>query len=593
MQASRRAKRHENNLTTRLGVTCGTYALPLGLTHKPPHGSLPLVSVQGWLEFDENDRKARGAFFTPEELAGFLAEWAVRTPSDRVLDPSCGEAALLLAAGRRMQALGGRTALHGFDLHLPSIDAAQQLLAQHGLKSNLQVADFFEVPPLRRFDAIIGNPPYIRYQSFTGADRLKAQQAALAQGVRLSGLANAWAAFVIHATAFLKPTGRLAIVLPAVLLSVNYAAPIRRFLLSRFGSIKLVMFEERVFPEVQEEVVLLLAEGKGPTPQFDVFQVRDVRGLEAISGMPDTVARAWKPTEATDKWTEALLSVPAGALYTRTIGGPNFTPLLEWGETDLGMVTGNNNFFTLTANEVDQLGLTESEVRKISPPGSRHLRGLTFTKRAFRDMAQAGHRVFLFYPADKPSPAAARYIRSGEESGVHEAFKCSVRSPWWRVPGIRVPDLFFTYMNQDAPRLVSNEARAAHLNSIHGVALKPQFRELGIDLLPLAMLNSVTLLGAELVGRSYGGGILKVEPKEADQLPMPAPALIESTAERLRALRPQLATHLRNNALDKIVEAVDDVLAPHLGLKASDVTTLAEARAMMAARRSSRAGKTK
>ena len=550
------------------------------------------MTIQAWLAFDGvGDRKARGAFFTPPELADFLAGWAVRSPRDRVLDPSCGEAALLLAAGRRLRALGGRPALHGFDLHLPSIDAARQLLAQQGFKGDLQVADFFDIPPQPSFDAVIGNPPYIRYQSFAGGDRLKAQQAALAQGVRLSGLANAWAAFVIHATAFLKPGGRLAVVLPAVLLSVNYAAPIRRFLLGGFRSVKLVMFEERVFPDVQEEVVLLLAEGAGPTPQFDVFQVRDVLGLQAIAGMPATVARPWRPALADDKWTEALLPADVREVYGRTTGGPQFDTLLGWGDTDLGMVTGNNKYFTLTAPEVANLGLKPRELKRISPPGSRHLRGLTFTNSTFDEMAQAGHRVFLFHPdAERPSAAALQYIRRGEAQSVHEAFKCAVRSPWWRVPIVRIPDLFLTYMNQDTPRLVANPAGVAHLNSVHGVTLKPDRRALGLELLPLAMLNSVTLLGAELVGRSYGGGILKIEPKEADQLPMPAPSLIAAAAERLHTLVPQAARGLRSNQLAAVVRAVDEVLAPHAGLETADLAALSDAHDMMVARRQSRSG---
>lgn len=40
-------------------------------------------------------RKARGAFFTPPELCRYMAEWAIRAPTDRVLEPSCGEAAFL------------------------------------------------------------------------------------------------------------------------------------------------------------------------------------------------------------------------------------------------------------------------------------------------------------------------------------------------------------------------------------------------------------------------------------------------------------------------------------------------------------------
>lgn len=555
-----------------------------------------LVRAQLSLVFDTSEaRKARGAFFTPAELAAFLAAWAVRTPKDRILEPSCGEASLLAAAGRQLRALGGRTKLIGLDVHSPSLDAARDLLRSEGLLAALRHADFFDETPDHQFDVVIGNPPYIRYQSFSGKERVKAQQAALAQGVRLSGLANAWAAFVLHAAAFLRPTGRLALVLPAVLLSVNYAAPVRRFLLENFASVKLIMFEQRVFPDVQEEVVLLLAEGKGSTSQFNLYQVRDLEGLAAITGAT-AAPRPWTPTGADDKWTEALIPADASARYASLTDGPNFGVLGDWGDTDLGMVTGNNQFFTLTANEVRKLGLASKEIMRISPPGSRHLRGLTFSEAIFEEMAQDGSRVYLFYPdRDHPSKAAKRYIEHGEEQGIDKAYKCSNREPWWRVPAVRVPDLFLTYMNQDVPRLVRNDAKAAHLNSIHGVTLKrgPQ-RDIGADLLPLAMLNSVTMLGAELVGRSYGGGILKIEPKEADRLPMPTPAILESAAPSLRALRPQLARRLRSNSLDEVVKAVDAaLLVGTLKQKSEDVAILLNARNMMAARRAARAGKPK
>jgi adenine-specific DNA-methyltransferase len=553
------------------------------------------VHGQTSFAFDSvDDRKARGAFFTPAALAELLAEWAIRSPDDRVLEPSCGEAALLSAAGRRLRALGGGGELSGFDVHPPSIRAARWLLDRQGLSGELRVADFFEeAPPPSGFDVVIGNPPYIRYQSFSGKERQRAQQAALAEGVRLSGLANAWAAFVVHAAGFLAGDGRLALVLPASLLSVNYAAPIRRFLLNRFSSVKLVLFEERVFPAVLEEVVLLLAEGRGSTSRFDLFQVRDLAGLSAISDLSSDHARPWEPADADDKWTEALLRPDAARIYAGLTGGQSFTPLAAWGDTDLGMVTGNNRFFTMTAAEAAELGLSARELMRISPPGSRHLRCLTFTERAFDEMAAAGGRVYLFYPdKESPSEAARRYIALGERGGVHHAYKCAVRSPWWRVPVVRTPDLFLTYMNHDAPRLVSNQARAAHLNSIHGVTLASSHREIGADLLPIGMLNSVTMLGAELLGRSYGGGVLKVEPREADRLPMPSPALLSAAATELLGLRSRLPSPIGGGQLDEVIQAVDEVLLiGFLGLSISVVSALRDARQMMLARRAARAAR--
>src|SRR6185369_10138265 len=98
------------------------------------------------------------------------------------------------------------------------------------------------------------------------------------------------------------------------------------------------------------------------------------------------------------------------------------------------------------------------------------------------------------------------------------------------------------------------------LNSLYGVKLKTDRRTLGRDLLPVSSLNSMTLLGAEMIGRSYGGGILKLEPKEADQLPFPSLELLEAAADDLRTLRPQLSIHLRQGRISDIVKAVDRVL---------------------------------
>lgn len=149
-----------------------------------------------------------------------------------MLEPSAGEAAFLTAAVKHLIALGGtEPVVHGVEIHGPSAHAAQAVVAAVGGRAQITVSDFFLVEATPTFDAIIGNPPFIRYQEWTGDQRDRARFAALHQGVALTGLSSSWAAFVAHAAGFLKPGGRLGLVLPAELLSVNYAAPIRRFLL--------------------------------------------------------------------------------------------------------------------------------------------------------------------------------------------------------------------------------------------------------------------------------------------------------------------------------------------------------------------------
>jgi len=542
-------------------------------------------------EGGRNLRKARGAFFTPTAVSAFITRWAVRKSTDRVLEPSCGEAAFLLEVGARLWELGLReriaSQLHGIEIHGPSAGQARKRLESSGLEAQITVGDFFDFADNAKYDAVVGNPPYIRYQDFAGTARLKALKAASAQDVSLTKLASSWAAFTVHAAGFLKPDGRLGLVLPAELLSVNYAAPVRAFLLRRFSRIRLVLFRERIFPGVSEEVVLLLAEGRGPIQHFEVFhagKLADIEDREAISW-------ALVPIDFDGKWSIALLRGEASDSYDRLAGDvKSFVPLLHWGDPTLGMVTGNNKYFTLTRDQARSWGLGEDELLTISPPGSRHLRGLSFSLQDWQRLCDIGQPVFLFRPlADRLSSAAEAFVKAGEEEGIQEAYKCRVRRPWWRVPLVPAPHLFLTYMNHDAPRLVANGAGARHLNSVHGLRLREGARSLGVELLPLAMLNSVTLLGAELVGRSYGGGILKVEPKEADRLPVPSAALLGSLRSPLRNLLDNAAELLLERKLDDVVDLVDELLLVHgLELPATELRRLQQARQELFSRRTAR-----
>lgn len=540
-------------------------------------------------------RKARGAFFTPAPLCKYVADWAVRTAGDRILEPACGEAAFLLAAGERLEALTRATGpadgrIDGVEVHGRSARQAEQLVrhAAHDVEVHVRVSDFFALAPVGTYDAVIGNPPYVRYQDFVGDARTRSREAALRAGVALTNLASSWAAFTVHSALFLKTGGRLGLVLPAELLTVNYAAGVRKFLMERFAMVRLVLFTERVFPGVLEEVVLVLADGygQGPVDNCELHQVRAAEDLATSA----SAARRWKPATADGKWTPSLMSASALAAYMDVETAPGFSTLSCWGETTLGMVTGNNRYFAMSPGQARGLGLQRGDLLALSPPGSRHLRGLAFRQSAYAALGAGGAPTVLFRPPGEPSLAARAYIEAGEKLGVDAAYKCRVRSPWWRVPLVRPADLLLTYMNADTPRLCTNRASVHHLNSVHGVYLQPGLRPLGMNLLPLASLNSMTMVGAEMVGRAYGGGLLKLEPREADRLPVPAPALLRAARPALSAVRLRVAALLRHpDGLLDASEVVDKVLlAGALGLASGEINALREAHIELAARRTAR-----
>ena len=98
--------------------------------------------------------------------------------------------------------------------------------------------------------------------------------------------------------------------------------------------------------------------------------------------------RTWTPISPEDKWTPSLLSAKALDAYTGLLSSGRFTVLETWGDTTLGMVTGNNKYFALSPARVANLGLEPTDVLRLSPPGSRHLRGLAFSAAALNELGR-------------------------------------------------------------------------------------------------------------------------------------------------------------------------------------------------------------
>jgi len=538
-------------------------------------------------------RKARGAFFTPPPIAEFLSRWAIRSSDARILDPTCGEAVFLLAAAERLEAMGASQEaitkqLTGVDLHQPSLDASGALLNLAGAGANLVRSDFFELSTPAQIgdrvgwqDAVIGNPPFVRYQEHRGHTRKRSVAAAFEQGVRLSGLASSWAATLVHASAFLRPTGRLAMVLPAELLTVGYAEPIRTWLRRRFAVVNLVMFEQLQFHGADEKVVLLVAHGTGPCDSFCLFHVNgaddlaDVHPLDPIGATP----------AAEGKWSDLALSFDARQLFRSATA--RMTRLDEYGAPTLGTVTGANDFFALSEVTRLKYGIAETHLKRVSPPGTRHLKGLSFSRAQWNELKLSGQRVWLLHPDKKAhSNGLAAYLDYGRQRKVPDAYKCTVRDPWWRPPVVPVPDLFLTYISHRYPRPITNAAKTTFVNSMLGIRLRDGVPAETRRALPLLALNSLTMLGAEIMGRAYGGGILKMEPSEAAGLPVPGPADLEKAWTTLAKRSHNLDTALRRGEWWSVVAEVDQVLLKGaLGLSNDDVVAIRDAAMLLRVRR--------
>lgn len=545
-----------------------------------------------------SDRKGRGAFYTPPEIVLPMVHWAIRDAGQTVLDGGAGESAFLVAAAHRLLELGVPRErvldqIHGVELDELAAELAAKSLAAvvEGDPADARVkhGSFFDHAPgesVPSVSACVGNPPYIRYQSFAGATRKHALARAAEGGVKLNGLTSSWAPFLVHACRFVEPGGRMAQVLPAELLHTGYAQPIRDFLTHRFRSVVLVTFDARVFPGALEEVVLVLAADDGPVG-LQVREAADIRNLNDVIENASLRTRSIRRPKG--KWSKYLLQHAELRSYETLSRDTRVTCLSEYGTTDIGVVTGANDFFVLNEENAAKAEIHAGELLP-AVAKAEHIQGLRLGKRDLSRMRSNNEPCLLFYPPkEEPSPPSARYIRSGEWIGLHNRYKCRTRQPWWKVPGVKTPEIFITYMASDFPRIVLNEVGAVSTNTVHRFYIAKGAKRIK-KLLPILALNSLTLLSAEIEGRSYGGGVLKLEPKECDRLLIPRiENLSDDAVNELLGLFADADYAVRNGKLTEVVEQVDEiVLRKNLGVSSDVVMRLQTARGRLFGRRAAR-----
>lgn len=540
-----------------------------------------------------DEAKRLGAFYTPPPIARKLVSWAVRSPDDRVLDSSFGGLVFLGAAAERLQELGIAPAKVGAQIFGIELDADAHAFALEQTTipldhANLVCANFFDVSPgpIPTCTAVVGNPPYIRYQGFN-QDSDRAHQLAADAGVKLTRLSSSWAPFLIHASAFVEPGGRLAQVLPAELLHAQYASEVLKFLERSYGSVTIVAFEERVFPGALEEVVLLFAEDKGATPAAGHIEMVSCRTLAdfvnlSIGGPAKKRSKA-PEVGGSGKLLFQLLDEETQELYRRVAESPQVETLGDIASVDIGAVTGDNKFFLVAQEAAETIG---ERLFRLTISKARHVSGCRLSRADIKKLSEKGEKLWLFAPEAKVSSKlpkeAKEYLLRGEKDGVDKRYKTRIRDPWWSVPLPKngVPDLFLTYCSNEHPRLVLNEAGALNTNTVHGVTLHSKRHRSG---LAASFVNSLTLLSAELVGRSYGGGVLKLEPTEAERL------LIPGAAARSGRSLARVDRDLRADGLESVLGDVDQrVLGAGLGLSAREIELLRSAAAKLRERRRSR-----
>lgn len=451
-------------------------------------------------------QKKSGAFFTPDHVAATLTQWVAPSEEDRLLDPSCGDGQFLV---HHANSVGVEQ----------DADSAAQA-AIRAPKAQVHHSDFFSwaAKTQERFEALVGNPPFIRYQLFNGQTRTQALEHAARLGAKFSGLSSSWAPYLVVAASLLKPGGRMAFVVPAEIGHAPYALPLLKYLSDNFGLVQVVAVKDKLFPTLSEDCWLLYCEGFGQKTDYILFTATDT--FDAIACTRPRSGTLVPLSDMESKWQGRLrpylLSESQRNAYQLFKSAADTQRMEDLARVSLGYVSGANEFFHLRPSQAQALGIA-SRFLQVTVRNSKALQGPTLTDADVQTWLKNDECCYLLRitPGATLPKSVRDYLESDEAAAVRTGYKCKNRAVWYCVPDVQTPDFLLTYMAGKKASLIENVAKAACTNSVHCVMPKSAAAR---DLLKASWESDLTQLSCEIEGHPLGGGMLKLEINEAKRI---------------------------------------------------------------------------
>ena len=525
---------------------------------------------------NETKKKLRGGYYTPVDLAEFLVRWVKEIKPKKILEPSCGDGIFFEA----IKKVGGlsRVNLVGIEFDENEAIKANKLVRNDFSQAVIKNTDFLDwsLKELKNnqasFDAIIGNPPFIRYQYLPAIFQERSEEIFKVLNLPFTKHTNAWVPFILASMALLKPGGRLAMVIPAEIIHVLHAQSLRSYLGKECKRIVIVDPQELWFNDTLQGTVLLLAEKLHDlNDKPEGVGIYPVKNREFLKLDPKDVFATPKSINGRTikgKWTYALLDPEIRTLIDNLADHPDVHQFKDIADVDVGIVTGANDFFLVPDATVKEFGLKKWAYPMFGR--SDHCPGIIYNKEQHKTNKENGKPTnFIWFPDEAVaiSASAQQYIEYGEEQNLHTRYKCSVRTPWYSVPSVYTTEVGMLKRSHNTPRLILNEVGAFTTDTAYRINTHT-----GIDSKKLIgfFLNSLTALSAELEGRHYGGGVLELTPSEIEKLLIPLPKNVEIDLVTLDS-------DVRNSPVEEILKKQDRKILKALGLTIEKQDQLLEA----------------
>lgn len=469
--------------------------------------------------------REKGQFWTPDWIAEAMVEYALSGGSSQLFDPAVGAGAFFRAAKVVAREKGIEVALSGMDIDAEALAQSRQ----HGLSgkdiAEVRIGDFISGPPKNKLKAIVANPPYIRHHRLSAEtkERLRRISAEIT-GQTFDGRAGLHIHFLIRALQLLEDDGRLAFIMPADTCEGIFAGALWRWVTRNYRLEAVITFGPKAspFPQVDTNPIVFMIRNARPQAEFQWARCHEAGTAQLkswiASGCPTETTNAFSALQRQlDEGVATGLSRPP---VENQIAGPS---LGDFAKVLRGVATGANDFFFLTDDQVSKLRLP-SDFLLPAIGRTRDAPESEITAETIAALKAQGRPTWLLALDGKPladyPDAVRRYIEYGASLGLPEKPLISQRRPWYKMESRVAPPFLFAYLGRRNSRFIRNHARVIPLTCFLCVYPRQNDEDF-VDRLREVLNHPETVANLPLIGKSYGSGAVKVEPRALERLPLP------------------------------------------------------------------------
>lgn len=470
--------------------------------------------------------RQKGQFWTPDWVADVMVAYALGRGSRLLFDPAVGNGAFFRAAKRWAQQRNATIELRGTEIDPTALGQAVASGLSLADLSGVNISDFVLRPPPGEFPAIVANPPYIRHHRLSLATKAELKLFSKRMvGFELDGRAGVQVYFLLRCLERLPEGGRLACICSADICEGVFARQLWEWISCRFKLDVVITFDETAapFPFVDINPIVFCIE-RGMASK-DLAWVR----CKSPNSAPLIRWICWpERTPPEDDGLEVLRRPLQEALVT----GLSRPPLRDnkaayrlgdFAKVLRGIATGDNEFFFLTRAQAKALAIPESWLLP-AVGRTRDVHGDEFTLNDLEALERKGRPTLLLSVGNRPLatlPTPIRhYLQTGVQRGLPQKPLIATRRPWYRVESRRPPPILFAYLGRRNARFIRNRAGVVPLTCFLCVYPHETSAELE-EKLWCVLRDPRTVGNLRWVGKSYGGGAIKVEPRALEALPLP------------------------------------------------------------------------